>query len=74
MFFRMNLIYFTLVLHGVGALIPWNIIVTAKEVSFSVDLCVSKFSHSSLLGIYYLHSRNDKILFSVLCRLQTGIL
>lgn len=27
----MNLIYFTLVLHGVGALIPWNIIVTAKE-------------------------------------------
>lgn len=44
MFFRMNLIYFTLVLHGVGALIPWNIIVTAKEVSFSVDLCVS---HSS---------------------------
>ena len=70
MFFRMNLIYFTLVLHGVGALIPWNIIVTAKEVSFSV-ICV--FSHSSLLGIYYLNSRNDKILFSVLCRLQTGI-
>ena len=30
--FRMNLIYLTLVLHGIGILMPWNMIITAKEV------------------------------------------
>ena len=28
---RMNLIYLTLVLHGIGVLMPWNMIITAKE-------------------------------------------
>ena len=27
----MNLIYLTLVLHGIGVLMPWNMIITAKE-------------------------------------------
>ena len=31
-FFRLNLIYLTLILHGIGTLMPWNMFVTAKEV------------------------------------------
>ena len=30
--FRFYLIYFTLVLHGIGTLMPWNMFITAKEV------------------------------------------
>ena len=29
---RFNLIYLTLILHGVGTLMPWNMFITAKEV------------------------------------------
>jgi len=28
---RLNLIYLTLILHGIGTLMPWNMFVTAKE-------------------------------------------
>ena len=34
-FFRLNLIYLTLILHGIGTLMPWNMFVTAKEVRVS---------------------------------------
>lgn len=30
---RYKLIFFTLLLHGVGTLTPWNMFITAKEVS-----------------------------------------
>ncbi len=30
--FRFYLIYLTLVLHGIGTLMPWNMFITAKEV------------------------------------------
>ena len=29
---RLNLIYLTLILHGIGTLMPWNMFITAKEV------------------------------------------
>ena len=31
---RWNLLYLTLVLHGVGTLMPWNIFINAKTVSY----------------------------------------
>ena len=31
---RWNLLYLTLVLHGVGLLMPWNIFINAKTVSY----------------------------------------
>ena len=31
---RWNLMYLTLVLHGVGTLMPWNIFINAKTVSY----------------------------------------
>ena len=31
---RLNLLYLTLVLHGVGTLMPWNIFINAKTVSY----------------------------------------
>jgi hypothetical protein len=30
---RLNLVYFTLLLHGIGTLMPWNMFITAKAVS-----------------------------------------
>jgi len=36
-FYRFNLIYLTLVLHGVGTLMPWNMFITAKEVSRDIN-------------------------------------
>jgi len=47
---RLNLIYLTLVLHGIGTLMPWNMIIAAKEVtrtqyralvSYSLCACLS---------------------------------
>lgn len=32
---RFNLIFWTMVLHGVGTLMPWNMFITAKAVSSS---------------------------------------
>ena len=31
---RWNLMYLTLILHGVGTLMPWNIFINAKTVSY----------------------------------------
>jgi len=31
--FRLNLVFFILLLHGIGALMPWNMFITAKDVS-----------------------------------------
>lgn len=31
--FRLNLVFFILILHGIGALMPWNMFITAKDVS-----------------------------------------
>ena len=36
---RFNLIFFTLLLHGVGTLMPWNMFITAK--SYFVDYKMS---------------------------------
>lgn len=30
---RWNIVYLTLVLHGIGTLMPWNMFITAKSVS-----------------------------------------
>lgn len=30
---RLNLVYLTLLLHGIGTLMPWNMFITAKDVS-----------------------------------------
>jgi hypothetical protein len=32
--------YLTLILHGVGTLMPWNIFINAKTVSYVSRLCV----------------------------------
>ncbi|KAG5318596.1 S29A1 protein, partial [Pseudoatta argentina] len=32
-FCRLNLVFFILILHGIGALMPWNMFITAKDVS-----------------------------------------
>ena len=37
--FRYHLIYLTLVLHGIGTLMPWNMFITAKEVCTYVVRC-----------------------------------
>lgn len=34
--FRLNLVFCILVLHGIGALMPWNMFITAKEVSHGI--------------------------------------
>lgn len=31
---RWNLVYLTFILHGIGTLMPWNMFITAKDVSF----------------------------------------
>lgn len=31
---KFNIIYFILLLHGIGTLMPWNMFITAKSVSF----------------------------------------
>lgn len=30
---RYNLVYFTFLIHGIGVLMPWNMFITANEVS-----------------------------------------
>lgn len=30
---RLNLVFLIMLLHGIGALMPWNVFITAKEVS-----------------------------------------
>lgn len=30
---RWNIVFFTLVLHGIGTLTPWNMFITAKQVN-----------------------------------------
>lgn len=56
---RYRLIFLTLVLHGLGTLIPWNMFITAKSVNYWDS--VNFYS----LGWYKI------LLFSVLCGLQT---
>jgi len=34
--FRLNLVFFILILHGIGALMPWNMFITAKNVSILI--------------------------------------
>lgn len=58
---RYRLILLTLVLHGLGTLIPWNMFITAKSVS------CKDFKY------FYKSCVNPRLfLFSVLCGLQTG--
>jgi hypothetical protein len=42
--YRWNLMYLTLILHGVGTLMPWNIFINAKTVSYVSRLCTKLFS------------------------------
>jgi len=32
-FFRFNIVYIILIIHGIGTLMPWNMFITAKPVS-----------------------------------------
>jgi hypothetical protein len=41
---RWNLMYLTLILHGVGTLMPWNIFINAKTVSYVSRLYIKLFS------------------------------
>lgn len=40
---KYKLVFFTLLIHGIGTLMPWNMFITAKSVStfflFQVDFC-----------------------------------
>lgn len=38
---RFNLIFMVLVLHGVGTLMPWNMFINAKAVSFLLSFLMS---------------------------------
>lgn len=31
---KLNIIYFILLLHGIGTLMPWNMFINARDVSF----------------------------------------
>ena len=42
---RFNLLYLTLVLHGIGTLMPWNIFINAKTVSYVSRLEVIESIH-----------------------------
>ena len=56
---RLNLIYLTLILHGVGTLMPWNMFITAKEVRvvFVFDKNMSVFAkHLAKQSVFTLHS------------------
>lgn len=35
---RFNIVYFTLLLHGIGVLMPWNMFITAKSVNINAML------------------------------------
>ena len=39
LFYRLNLVYLTFILHGIGTLMPWNMFITAKDVSFHRNCC-----------------------------------
>lgn len=39
LFYRLNLVYLTFILHGIGTLMPWNMFITAKDVSFHRNVC-----------------------------------
>lgn len=34
---RLNIVFLTLVLHGIGTLTPWNMFITAKSVSIGLN-------------------------------------
>lgn len=38
------LVFFTMVLHGIGTLMPWNMFITAKSVSFKYFFNFNSFS------------------------------
>ena len=57
---RFYLIYLTLVLHGIGTLMPWNMFITAKEVSkeevnsvYDCNSCRPQSMPSSRLSTYF---------------------
>ena len=56
---RWNLLYLTLVLHGVGTLMPWNIFINAKTVSYVSRTDIKK----SMLHTVHVHTR-------VTCQIQ----
>ena len=56
---RLNLIYLTLILHGVGTLMPWNMFITAKEVrvvSISSKNMYVFAKHLAKQSVFTLHS------------------
>lgn len=41
--FRLNIVYLIMLLHGIGALMPWNMFITAKDVSSFFNISSTKF-------------------------------
>lgn len=46
---RCYLVFLTLVLHGIGTLMPWNMFITAKSVNFHYDKHMFFFYKSHIL-------------------------
>lgn len=42
---RMNIVFFILLLHGVGTLMPWNMFITAKSVSSKTISLTQQLMH-----------------------------
>lgn len=42
---KLNIIYFILLLHGIGTLMPWNMFITATDVSLN---CIDRFFFSKV--------------------------
>ena len=53
---RWNLLYLTLVLHGVGTLMPWNIFINAKTVSYVSRTDSPRHIKKSMLHTVHVHT------------------
>lgn len=47
---RFNLVFFVLLLHGIGTLTPWNMFITAKGVNIFFFLIMKFFSYNKVFS------------------------